>query len=77
MAWLKQRSYGKGTMFRKARSCANETGRPWFVVYDTSERSYYAQSEPADPDRSEHGVATVYPKGWTGGDVPHTKTEEK
>lgn len=42
MPWLRQRSQGKRKAFVTARTWHKETGKPVYVLYDTSERTYFA-----------------------------------
>jgi hypothetical protein len=52
-------------MFVRAQAMANESGRTAFVVYDSNDRSYYAQTDYTDEDRDcgyVHLIVEVEPR---------------
>ena len=66
MGYLRQKSQGKRHAFIRARACADEAGRPWYVIYDTSDKGFHSSSLPAEEDSCEKHIAVVYPKSWKG-----------
>lgn len=46
MSYRRQRSHGSRVMASTARDRAKESGKPCYLIYDTSWRSYYACSAP-------------------------------
>jgi len=59
-----QKSHGKRIMAQSCRIRAKETGKPHYLIYDTSWRSYFACSAPDNGwDESEKFIARFLPNG--------------
>lgn len=54
-------SQGKGRAMIRARSCARDSGRAWYVVYDRCLKSYEAQSELPQDELREKLIAVIEP----------------
>lgn len=66
MAQQRQRSHGPRAMALTAQRRANESGKPCYLIYDTSERSYYASFAPEPGEewgRHEQIVKEFLPRG--------------
>lgn len=61
MSYLKAKRVSRGEAMRFARSGANDSGKSWYVYYDSSEKEYCPTSEKIE-DSWFHFVAEITPK---------------